>query len=39
MNPATAPNSPAPVALLVEDEPHIRRFVRSALEEIGRAHV
>jgi two-component system KDP operon response regulator KdpE len=24
-----------PVALLVEDEPHIRRFVRSALEEIG----
>ncbi len=35
MNPATAPNSPAPVALLVEDEPHIRRFVRSALEGEG----
>ena len=35
MNHATAPNSPAPVALLVEDEPHIRRFVRSALEGEG----
>ena len=35
MNPATAPNSPAPVALLVEDEPHTRRFVRSALEGEG----
>jgi two-component system KDP operon response regulator KdpE len=30
---ATAPT--APVALLVEDEPQIRRFVRSALEEEG----
>ena len=28
-------HSPAPVALLVEDEPHIRRFVRSALEKEG----
>ena len=35
MNPATAPNSPAPVALLVEDKPHIRRFVRSAIEGEG----
>lgn len=26
---------PAPLALLVEDEPHIRRFVRAALEEEG----
>ena len=25
----------APLALLVEDEPHIRRFVRAALEEEG----
>jgi len=28
-------NEPAPIALLVEDEPQIRRFVRSALEEEG----
>ncbi|MES2742543.1 MAG: two-component system response regulator KdpE [Pseudomonadota bacterium] len=28
-------NPPLPVALLVEDEPHIRRFVRSALEQEG----
>ncbi|HXN15533.1 MAG TPA: two-component system response regulator KdpE [Usitatibacter sp.] len=28
-------NSPAPVALLVEDEPQIRRFVRTALEAEG----
>jgi len=28
-------NEPAPTALLVEDEPQIRRFVRSALEEEG----
>ncbi|CAN7722330.1 two-component system response regulator KdpE [Duganella sp. LjRoot269] len=33
MNDAAAPT--APVALLVEDEPQIRRFVRSALEEEG----
>jgi two-component system, OmpR family, KDP operon response regulator KdpE len=26
---------PAPIVLLVEDEPHIRRFVRTALEEEG----
>ena len=26
---------PIPIALLVEDEPHIRRFVRSALEAEG----
>lgn len=26
---------PTPTALLIEDEPHIRRFVRSALEEEG----
>jgi two-component system, OmpR family, KDP operon response regulator KdpE len=28
-------NEPAPTALLVEDEPQIRRFVRSALEQEG----
>jgi two-component system KDP operon response regulator KdpE len=28
-------SEPIPVALLVEDEPHIRRFVRSALEAEG----
>ena len=28
-------NAPAPVALLVEDEPQIRRFVRTALEAEG----
>src|ERR1035437_2487652 len=28
-------NESIPVALLVEDEPHIRRFVRTALEEEG----
>lgn len=28
-------NEPAPCALLVEDEPQIRRFVRHALEETG----
>ncbi|MGZ5181294.1 MAG: two-component system response regulator KdpE [Ramlibacter sp.] len=28
-------NPPAPVALIVEDEPQIRRFVRSALEREG----
>jgi two-component system, OmpR family, KDP operon response regulator KdpE len=28
-------NEPAPTALLVEDEPQIRRFVRTALEEEG----
>ena len=28
-------NDTAPLALLVEDEPHIRRFVRAALEEEG----
>ena len=28
-------NEPAPTALLVEDEPQIRRFVRAALEEEG----
>jgi two-component system KDP operon response regulator KdpE len=28
-------NEVAPTALLVEDEPHIRRFVRSALEQQG----
>ncbi len=28
-------NEPAPCALLVEDEPQIRRFVRNALEEAG----
>ncbi|MDO5652981.1 MAG: two-component system response regulator KdpE [Brachymonas sp.] len=35
MTNATAPHSPSPVVLLVEDEPHIRRFVRSALESEG----
>jgi two-component system KDP operon response regulator KdpE len=28
-------NEPAPTALLIEDEPQIRRFVRAALEEEG----
>ena len=28
-------NEPAPIALLVEDEPQIRRFVRGALEQEG----
>ncbi len=28
-------NDPAPIALLVEDEPQIRRFVRTALEDEG----
>ena len=28
-------NHTAPLALLIEDEPHIRRFVRAALEEEG----
>ena len=28
-------NEPAAVALLVEDEPHIRRFVRASLEQAG----
>ena len=28
-------NDTAPTALLVEDEPQIRRFVRAALEEEG----
>jgi two-component system KDP operon response regulator KdpE len=28
-------NEPAPIALLIEDEPQIRRFVRSALEAEG----
>jgi two-component system KDP operon response regulator KdpE len=28
-------NEPSPTALLVEDEPQIRRFVRNSLEEVG----
>ncbi|CAN7570641.1 two-component system response regulator KdpE [Pseudoduganella sp. LjRoot289] len=31
----THANEPSPVALLVEDEPQIRRFVRAALEQEG----
>jgi len=34
MNPMNSPDT-APTALLVEDEPQIRRFVRAALEEEG----
>ncbi|MEY2839150.1 MAG: hypothetical protein RJB60_1449 [Pseudomonadota bacterium] len=30
-----APNTQSPLVLLVEDDPHIRRFVRSALESEG----
>jgi two-component system KDP operon response regulator KdpE len=35
MNNETSPHLPAPVALIVEDEPQIRRFVRMALEGEG----
>jgi two-component system, OmpR family, KDP operon response regulator KdpE len=35
MNNDTSPNAHAPVALIVEDEPQIRRFVRMALEGEG----
>ena len=35
MNEPHEPNGPAPTALLVEDEPQIRRFVRAALEQEG----